>query len=88
LRQRVLGEREHIMVDAVAKLKQPAGHAGFDRVQRIAGQAELELHQHRLDVILNHAPDRGTAVKDAKKSRCWDPRRGAGRAHDGCRGRR
>jgi hypothetical protein len=35
LRERLLGEREHIMVDAVAKLEQPASHASFDRVQRI-----------------------------------------------------
>ena len=42
LRQCVLGEREHIMVDAVAQLKQPASHAGFDRVKRVAGRTELE----------------------------------------------
>jgi hypothetical protein len=31
----------------VAKLKQPAGHARFDRVQRVAGRTELKLLQHR-----------------------------------------
>ena len=43
LRERLLGEREHIMVDAVAKLEQPARHARFDRVKRVAGRTELEL---------------------------------------------
>ena len=51
LRERLLGEREHIMVDAVAKLEQPASHARFDRVKRVAGRTELKLLQHRLDVI-------------------------------------
>ena len=47
LRERLLGEREHIMVDAVAKLEQPAGHARFDRVKRVAGRTELELFSNR-----------------------------------------
>ena len=59
--QRMLGERKHIVVDAVAKLEQPARHARLDRVQRIAGRAELELYQHRLDVILDRMPDRGNS---------------------------
>ena len=50
LRERLLGERERIMVNAVAKLKQPAGHTRFDRVKRVAGRTELKLLQHRLDV--------------------------------------
>src|SRR5260221_12135475 len=50
LRQRLLGERQDVVIDAVAKLKQPACHAGFDRMQRIAGRAELKLRQHRADV--------------------------------------
>jgi hypothetical protein len=29
------------MVDAVAKMEQPARHAGLDRMQRIAGPADL-----------------------------------------------
>jgi len=45
LRERLLGEREHIMIDAVAKLEQPARHARFDRVKRVAGRTELELYQ-------------------------------------------
>ena len=65
--QRLLGERELIVVDAVAKLEQPASHARFDRVQRIAGRAELELHQHRLYVILDRMPDRGTAAEGGVK---------------------
>src|SRR6266705_5564063 len=60
LRQRLLGEREYVVVDAVAKLEQPASHPGFDRVQRIAGRAELELYQHLSDVILDQVPDRRT----------------------------
>src|SRR6266536_3212008 len=78
LRQRLLGEREHIMVDPVAKLEQPASHAGFDRMQRIAGGTELELYQHRPDVTLERTPDRGTPVKCGVKSRCRDPGGGAG----------
>ena len=50
LRQRLLGEREHVVVDAVAKMEQPASHTGFDRMQRIAGRAELKLRRHRADV--------------------------------------
>jgi len=30
------------VVDAVAKMEQPACHAGLDRVQCIAGRTELE----------------------------------------------
>ena len=45
LRERLLGEREHIMVDAVAKLEQPARHPRFDRVKRVAGRTELEVYQ-------------------------------------------
>ena len=76
------------MVDAVAKLEQPACHAGFDRVQRIAGRAELELYQHRPDVILDRVPDRGAPVESGVKSRCRDPGGGARRTNDGGNGRR
>ena len=61
LRERLLGEREHIMVDAVAKLEQPARHARFDRVKRVAGRTELELYQQCPEVTLDQAPDRGNS---------------------------
>ena len=41
LRKRLLGEREDVVVDAVAKMEQPARQAGLDRMQRIAGPADL-----------------------------------------------
>jgi hypothetical protein len=81
LRERLLGEREHIMVDAVAKLKQPAGHARFDRVKRVAGRTELKLLQHRLDVNLDRVPYRRTPVKSGVKSRRRYPGGGAGRTN-------
>ena len=42
LRQRLLSERQDVVIDVVAQMKQPACHAGFDRMQRIAGRAELK----------------------------------------------
>jgi hypothetical protein len=88
LRQRVLGQREDVVVDAVAKMEQPACHAGFDRMQRIAGGAELKLYQHRPDVNLDGVPDRGAPVESGVKSRCRDPRGGARRTNDSGIGRR
>ncbi len=82
LRQRLLGERENIVVDAVANLEQPASHTGFDRVQRIAGRAELELHKHRPDVNLDRMPNRGTPAEGGVKSRCRDPTGRARRTND------
>jgi hypothetical protein len=73
LRERLLGEREHIMVDAVAKLEQPARHARFDRVQRVAGRTELKLLQHRPDVNLDRVPYRRAPVESGVKSRCGYP---------------
>jgi hypothetical protein len=87
LRQRLLGEREDVVVEAVAKLEQPASHAGLDRVQRIAGRAELELYQHRTGVLLDGVPDRRAAVEGGVKSRCRDPRGGARRMYDRGSGR-
>jgi len=75
------------MVDAVAKMEQPARHTGFDRMQRIAGRAELKLNQHRPHVHLDRAPDRGAPVERGVKSRCGDPRGGARRTNDGGNGR-
>ena len=82
LRERLLGEREHIMVDAVAKLEQPASHARFDRVKRVAGRTELELLQHRFDVNLDRVPYRRAPVESGVKSRCGYPGGGAGRTND------
>ena len=79
---------QRLLVDAVAKLEQPAGHARFDRVQRIAGRAELELYQHRLDVILDRMPDRGAPAEGGVKSRCRDPDGRARRTNDRGNGRR
>ena len=76
------------MVDTVAKLEQPASHAGLDRVQRIAGRAELELYQHRPDVILDRVPDRGAPVESGVNLRCRDPRGSARRMYDCSGGRR
>jgi hypothetical protein len=82
LRERLLGEREHIMVDAVANLEQPASHPRFDRVKRIAGRAELKLLQHRPDVNLDRVPYRRAPVESGVKSRCGYPGGGAGRTND------
>ena len=51
------------MIDAVAKMEQPACHAGLDRMQRIAGRAELKLYQHCPHVNLDHVPDRGLRAR-------------------------
>ena len=88
LRKRLLSEREDVVVDVVAKMEQPACHAGFDRMQGIAGHAELKLHQHRPGVNLDRVPDRGTPVETRVKSRCGDPRGGARGTNDGGNGRR
>ena len=68
LRERLLGERKHIMIDAVAKLEQPARHARFDRVKRVAGRTELKLLQHRFDVNLDRVPYRRAPVESGVKS--------------------
>lgn len=41
LRKRLLGECEDVVVGTVAKMEQPACHAGLGRMQRIAGAADL-----------------------------------------------
>ncbi|MGY4594491.1 hypothetical protein ACVWXL_002237 [Bradyrhizobium sp. GM22.5] len=41
LRKRLLGECEDVVVGAVAKMEQPACHAGLGRMQSIAGAADL-----------------------------------------------
>ena len=88
LRQRLLGDREDVVVDAVAKIEQPACHARFDRMQRIAGHAELKLYQYRPDVNLDCVPDRRAPVESGVKSRRGDPGGGARRTNDGGNGRR
>ena len=70
------------MIDAVAKLEQPARHARFDRVKRVAGRTELELLQHRFDVNLDRVPYRRAPVESGVKSRCGYPGGGAGRSND------
>src|ERR1700729_3010725 len=87
LRQRLLSEREDVVVDAVAKMEQPARHAGLDWMQRIAGHAELKLYQHRPGVNLDRMPDRGAPVESGAKPRYGDPRGGAPRTNDGGNGR-
>jgi hypothetical protein len=69
-------------------MEQPACHAGFDRMQRIAGRAELTLCQHRADVDLDRVPDRGAAMESGVKSGSADPRGGSRRTIDGGYGRR
>ncbi|WGR96289.1 hypothetical protein MTX20_24025 [Bradyrhizobium sp. ISRA435] len=59
---------EDVAVDAIAKLEQPARHAGFDRMQRVAGRTELKLYQHRPEVTLDRLPDHGTAAEGRVKS--------------------
>jgi hypothetical protein len=87
LRQRLLGEREDVVVNAVANVEQPARHPGFRLMQRIAGSAALKLYLHRPDVTLDHVPDRGASVKCGVKSRRRDSRGGARRTDDGGKGR-
>src|SRR4029077_6465738 len=82
LRQSLLSERQDIVVDAIAEMKQPACHAGFDRMQRIAGGAELKLLHYRPDMDLDHVPDRGAPVESRVKPRCGDPRGGDPRTND------
>src|SRR5207244_9734020 len=78
LRERLLGEREHVMIDAVAKLEQPARHARFDRVKRVAGRTELKLLKHRPDMNLDRVPYRRAPGESGVKSRCGYPGGGAG----------
>jgi hypothetical protein len=51
-------------------VEQPPGHAGFGRVQRIAGGHVLELRQQRPGVDLDRMSDGATAVEGRMKS-CW-----------------
>jgi hypothetical protein len=88
LRKRLLGEREDVLVDPVAKMEQPACHAGLDRMQRIAGPADLKLYQHRLEVNLDCVADRGAPAESGVESQCGDARGGARRTNDGGHGRR
>jgi hypothetical protein len=73
LQQVLLGERDDVIVDMVAEIEHQARHAGFDRMQRIAGRAELKLYQHRPDVNLDRVPDHGAPVESGMKSACGDP---------------
>ncbi len=82
LRECLLSQRKHVMVDAIAKLQQPASHSGFDRVKRIACRTKLKLHQHRPHVNLDRVPYRWTAVESSVKSRCGNPGGGARRTND------
>ena len=88
LRQRLLREREDVVVDVVAYVEQPACHAGFDGMQRIASRAELKLYQHRPHVNLDRVPDRRAPVESGMKSGRGNPRRDARRTNDGGNGRR
>jgi len=88
LRDHFLREREDVVADAVAKMQQPACHAGLHRVQRIAGGAELELCQHRADMSLERVTDRGALVESAVKAEGGNPRGGPCHMHDGGNGRR
>jgi hypothetical protein len=72
----------------VVEMEQPARHTGFDRMQRVAGRAELELYQHRPHVKLDYVPDRGAPVESGMKSACRDPRSGTRRTNDGGNARR
>jgi len=72
LRQRFLGDGKHILLDAVAKMEQPACHSGFDRMQCITGGTELKLRQHRPDVKLHCVPDRGASIERRLKPRGAD----------------
>ena len=70
------------MVDAVAKLEQPARHPRLDRVQRVAGRTELKLLKHRPDMNLDRVPYRRAPVESGVKSRCGYPCGGAGGTND------
>ena len=45
LRKRLLRQRQEITVHSIVDVEQPAGQAGLNRVQSIAGGYVLELHQ-------------------------------------------
>jgi hypothetical protein len=51
-------------------VEQPSGHAGLNRVQRIAGGHVLDLRQQRPGVGLDRIPDRTTVAEGRLKS-CW-----------------
>ena len=76
------------MADAVAKMQQPACHAGLDRVQRVAGRTELELRQHRADMRLERVPERGALVESGAKTEGGNLRCRPCHMHDGGNGRR
>src|SRR6185312_9629462 len=59
-------------------------------MQRVAPDAELKLDQKGSKVNLQRKSDRGIPVEDDVKSRCGNPRCGAGYANNGgdCRGGR
>jgi hypothetical protein len=49
-------------------VQQPPGHAGLDRVQRIAGGHMLELHEHRPRVGVDRMLNGATLAEGCMKS--------------------
>src|ERR1700704_5427179 len=69
LRKRLLRQREEVTVNSIVDVEQPPGHAGLDRVQRIAGGHVLELRQQRPGMGLDHMSDGATAAEGRMESR-------------------
>ena len=67
LRKRFLRQRYGVAVNSIVDVEQPAGHAGLDGVQRIAGGYMLELHQHCPRVGLDRISDGATLAEGRMK---------------------
>jgi hypothetical protein len=68
LRQRLLRQRYRLVVNSIADVEQPPGHAGLDGVQCIAGGHMLELHQQCPRVGLDRMFDGATLAEGCMKS--------------------
>ena len=68
LRKRLLRQRYGVAVNSIVDVEQPAGHAGHDRVQRVAGGHMIELHQHCPRVGLDRMSDGVTLAEGCMKS--------------------
>lgn len=68
LRKRLLRQWYDVAINSIVNVKQPAGHAGLDGVQCIAGGQVLKLRQQRQSMGLDRVSDGATLAKGCTKS--------------------
>src|SRR5258705_9885951 len=82
LRKRLLRQRYEVAINSIVDVEQPPGHARLDRVQRIAGDHMLKLHQQCSRVGLDRTFDGATLAEGCMKSACGNLRCDPGHAYD------